>query len=206
MLLLTILPLVLPFLTPSSAQLTVYTAPRGVPAATTNSDGSIITNTVSGAATATRDWTFYTNLPAYDALRLQPPQPISPPLTSYSLALPAAAALPADRPLSIPIRGNLLGFSIELSVADTILGVNGKILKPQFLNYLANIRNRAGVGAQVRVGGNSQEGSTMYENGLEDGKTIEKIKVSDIVVSTKGFTRSHLVISRRLILCIIPAA
>jgi len=41
---------------------------------------------------------------------------------------------------------------------------------------MANIRNRAGHGAIVRVGGNTQESSTFYEQGTDDGSMIEKIK------------------------------
>lgn len=81
----------------------------------------------------------YTGLPAYDPTRLTPPSPPSPPINSGNVALPAnsAAAAAQGLPLSIPQKGNFLGFSIELSVADTLLGSSGRNLKPQFLNYLA---------------------------------------------------------------------
>jgi len=72
---------------------------------------------------------------------------------------------------------------VELSVADSILGTTGEVLKPQFLNYLANIQQRSGVGPQVRVGGNSQEGSSIFVEGTSNGRLIEKIKVSDYPVS-----------------------
>jgi len=72
---------------------------------------------------------------------------------------------------------------VELSVADSILGSTGQVLKPQFLNYLANIQQRSGVGPQVRVGGNSQEGSSIFVEGTSNGRLIEKIKVSDYPVS-----------------------
>jgi hypothetical protein len=41
---------------------------------------------------------------------------------------------------------------------------------------MANIRNRAGHGALVRIGGNTQESSTLYTQGTDDGSMIEKIK------------------------------
>ena len=86
------------------------------------------------------------------------------------------AAQAANFEVGIPQRGNFLGFSIELSVADVIMGKNGEQLKPEFLNYLANIQVRAGQGPLIRVGGNTQEGSTIYANGLADGLELDKIK------------------------------
>lgn len=171
---LTVLSLVLPFLPSSLAQVTVYTGIDGPQPSGTEENPSA-TNAGPGG--------FVTNLPAYDSLRLTGPAPIQPPLTGYSIGIPSPDLLPADRPLSRPIRGNLLGFSVELSVADQILGTTGQVLKPQFLNYLANIHQRAGVGPQVRVGGNSQEGSSIFVDGTSNGRLIEKIKVSDYVVS-----------------------
>jgi hypothetical protein len=50
-------------------------------------------------------------------------------------------------------------------------------LKIEFLNYLQNIRNRAGVGPIVRVGGNSQEDSSIWADGLADGLNIDKIRL-----------------------------
>jgi hypothetical protein len=169
------LPFLLPFLPSVLSQVTVYT---GIPGAqATPSDGSDPSATVAGPAG------FTTNLPAYDTTRLTGPAPISPPLNGYSIGIPSTDLLPAERPLSKPIRGNLLGFSVELSIADSILGTTGQVLKPQFLNYLANIQQRSGVGPQVRVGGNSQEGSSIFVEGTSNGRIIEKIRVSDVVVS-----------------------
>ncbi|WVQ82507.1 hypothetical protein IAT38_004636 [Cryptococcus sp. DSM 104549] len=128
----------------------------------------------------------YTGLPAYDPTRLTAPSPPENPVTSYTLSLPATgdAVLAAGGALSIPQKGNFLGFSIELSVATSILGSAGGNLKVPFLNFMANIQNRAGAGALVRVGGNSQEGSTIFVDGLDDGLAMEKIKVSSGVTDT----------------------
>jgi hypothetical protein len=81
----------------------------------------------------------YTGLPAYDPTVLTPPAAPSPPVTSGSVAVPSNSAALAAQGLylSIPQKGNFLGFSIELSVADVTLGKNGKQLKQQFLNYMA---------------------------------------------------------------------
>jgi hypothetical protein len=170
----TVLPFVLPFLPSAFSQVTVYT---GIPGAASASEGSDPSATVAGPGG------FTTNLPAYDTTRLTGPAPIQPPLNDYSIGIPSPDLLTASRPLSKPIRGNLLGFSVELSVADQILGTTGQVLKPQFLNYLANIQQRSGVGPQVRVGGNSQEGSSIFVEGTSNGRLIEKIKVSDYPVS-----------------------
>lgn len=67
------------------------------------------------------------------------------------------------------------------------MGKNPVNLKVPFLNYLANIRNRAGMGPLVRVGGNSQEASTLYSQGFANNLIIEKVKVDG--VSTCGLFR-----------------
>jgi hypothetical protein len=125
----------------------------------------------------------------------------------FTSAADALVATGAE--LSIKQRGNFLGFSIELSVANTIsafrrassngrqlwpclrfksltrprpchapppVGSSATNLKVPFLNYLANIRTRAGQGAIVRVGGNSQEGSTLFLEGMTN-IMIDKIKL-----------------------------
>lgn len=57
------------------------------------------------------------------------------------------------------------------------MGKHGTALNPIFLNYMANIKNRAGCGPVIRVGGNTQDSSTLV---LEDGAaTTEKIKVDN---------------------------
>jgi hypothetical protein len=121
----------------------------------------------------------YTGLPAYDPTRLTPPAPPQPPVTSYTLTIPGTSqmALEQGLALSIPQQGNFLGFSIELSIANNILGKSANTLKPQFLNYLANIQNRAGRGPVVRVGGNTQDSSTLYLDSFANGDNIEKIKI-----------------------------
>jgi hypothetical protein len=59
--------------------------------------------------------------------------------------------------MSIGIPSNMLGISIELSVANDYLG--DKVGEPAYilLNYLEAIRVRAGQGAILRVGGNTQD-------------------------------------------------
>lgn len=114
----------------------------------------------------------------YDPLQLVPPAPPSPPVTSLAVAIPptTAALAEAGRHVSIAQKGNFLGFSIELSVADAVMGASGRHLKPEFLNYLANIYARAGSGPVVRVGGNTQDNSTIMPDGFPGGGMIEKIR------------------------------
>ncbi|EIW72362.1 hypothetical protein TREMEDRAFT_41693 [Tremella mesenterica DSM 1558] len=151
---------------------------------TANPDVTVYTGQATATTSAAADST-YTGLPAYDPTVLTPPPAPQPPINSYTLALPASAAdLGSNYSLSIPQKGNFLGFSIELSVANTVLGEKGNELKVPFLNYMANIRDRAGAGPIIRVGGNSQEGSTIFADGLEDGESLDKIKVSDDVTAT----------------------
>lgn len=107
-------------------------------------------------------------------LRLNPPPPPQPPTTALDLVIPADPNA-AGFPLSIPQKGNFLGFSIELSVATTLLGDSPTNLKPTFLNYLANIQTRIGEGALIRVGGNTQDSSTLFVDGLPGGASVSKI-------------------------------
>lgn len=156
------LSLILALASTAVAELTLYTG--GV-------------TTTSATTTSTAAGTAYTGYPAYDPTTLDPPTPPSPPVTTYTLPIPAddTTLAASNYTLSVAQRGNFLGFSIELSVANTILGSHSTALKVPFLNYLSTIRTRAGQGAIVRVGGNTQESSTLYTQGLDDGAMIDKI-------------------------------
>jgi hypothetical protein len=77
--------------------------------------------------------------------------------------------------------------SCSLRVA---VGQHATSLKVPFLNYMANIRNRAGHGALVRIGGNTQESATLYTQGTVDGSMIEKIKEEGAAVVSPGDTPS----------------
>lgn len=153
-----------------SAQVTVYTVK---PSPTTT-----VTSRAPDAS--------WTGLPVYDPLQLIPPAPPSPAVTAVNIPIPpnSAALHASNLSLSIPQKGNFLGFSVELSVADSIMGASGDHLKPEFLNYLNNIQVRAGSGAVVRVGGNTQDNSTIYPQGFRDGKEIEKIRAPGASVTT----------------------
>jgi hypothetical protein len=153
----------------ANAQVTIYTGRTEEPSATT----------VTRAPDA--QWT---GLPMYDPLQLDPPAPPEQAIGNVPIVIPPnSAALAAGVQgegdgtglyLSIPQRGNFLGFSVELSVADSLMGSTADNVKPEFLNYLANIYTRAGVGPVVRVGGNTQDSSTLVPDGFGGTKYIEK--------------------------------
>lgn len=95
-------------------------------------------------------------LPSAANLAVQP----LPPLPDVALGTQTFSVpdTPADGSvMSMGIPANMLGISIELSVANDFLG--DKIGEPayQLLNYLESIRIRAGTGAILRVGGNTQD-------------------------------------------------
>jgi hypothetical protein len=114
---------------------------------------------------------------------VQGPEPTAANLTAQPLPDPPSPALSsetytiADTPpdgmyMSIGVPSNLLGISIELSVANDFLG--DKIGEPsnQLLNYLEAIRVRAGRGAVLRIGGNTQD-TAIYD--ADYAGVIEKI-------------------------------
>jgi hypothetical protein len=65
-----------------------------------------------------------------------------------------------------------MGFSIEFSVINQVLGINSSFLQVPFLNLMSTLVQRGG-SAHVRVGGNTQDYATLV-NSLADGKIIEK--------------------------------
>ncbi|ORY23372.1 hypothetical protein BCR39DRAFT_507851 [Naematelia encephala] len=170
---------------PSVLGVTVYSVPT---------ETTTATPTTSLAAGAT-----WTGLAAYDPTRLTPPAAPSPPVTS------AAITPPADGPsvwdsgyqLSIKQSGNFFGFSLELSVASSVLGKNSNSssssdqagnIKPQLLNYLNNLRDRAKIGPYMRVGGNSQETSSLFAGGFGPNVTDNLQKVTDSSGSAIEYT------------------
>ncbi|KAH7922605.1 glycoside hydrolase family 79 protein [Leucogyrophana mollusca] len=114
-----------------------------------------------GDSTATAAGANYTGAAAYDPTVLQPPPVPSGLPTQFSIQLQGSTS--AVSGLSIQQRGSFLGYSIEFSVIDQVLGINSSFLQVPFLNLMANIRERAGE-VHIRVGGNTQETATLVEN------------------------------------------
>ncbi|KZS99865.1 glycoside hydrolase family 79 protein, partial [Laetiporus sulphureus 93-53] len=113
----------------------------------------------------------YTAAAAYDPTVLNPPPiPDPPPSTQFELQLHNDAG--DVQGLSFPMSGALLGFCIEMSVADQVRDTH---LQVPFLNLMALITECAGR-VHVRVGGNFQENATLISD-LSNGKSIAKQSV-----------------------------
>ncbi|KAG9217951.1 glycoside hydrolase family 79 protein [Pleurotus ostreatus PC15] len=111
-------------------------------------------------------------LPAYDKTVLIPPGPPQPPTTAFGLELqPQAASVPG---LSITQSGAFLGFSIEMSVVNQVLGKNSSHIAVPLLNLLGNLQHRAG-SVRIRCGGNTQE-LARFTDQLDNGAAIAKEK------------------------------
>ncbi|KAH9851266.1 glycoside hydrolase family 79 protein [Lenzites betulinus] len=135
----------------------------------------------SGTSTAVSTTSFvtvpgpphYTEPAAYNNIYMLPPPIPSPaPATQFAIGVPTSAQLMTG--LSIPQKGTFFGFSIEMSVANQLIGTNGTTLHPEFLNLMNIVADRAGA-VHIRVGGNTQETAFLVES-LPDGKMIEKDK------------------------------
>ncbi|KAG8992102.1 hypothetical protein FRB94_012010 [Tulasnella sp. JGI-2019a] len=85
--------------------------------------------------------------------------------------------------LSNPVSGTLMGWSIELSIADTLIGATDKLLRPEFLNYCVVIAARAG-GVTIRVGGNTQDKAKLMDS-LPNNKTIIKTVDTESTAKTR---------------------
>ncbi|KAJ7649886.1 hypothetical protein FB45DRAFT_778805, partial [Roridomyces roridus] len=122
-----------------------------------------------GTKTGTANVGLYTGAAAYDPRVLVPPSPPNPP-PPMQFVQPLTLAVPANT--SILQSGSFFGFSIEFSVMDQILGINGSFLQVPFLNLMGNLAARGG-SVRVRIGGNTQETATLVQS-LPDGKMMEK--------------------------------
>ncbi|KAJ7235652.1 glycoside hydrolase family 79 protein [Mycena rebaudengoi] len=136
------------------AEITVYYAPGQVPFVTTSAAASD-----------------YTGVAAYNPTTLLPPPVPTPAVPS---SFPVALRTGGTPGASIPQLGSFVGFSIEMSVSNQVLGKNATFIQVPFLNLLANIQQRAGR-VMVRVGGNSQESAKLVGDGIiPDGRILQK--------------------------------
>ncbi|KAF7318924.1 Glyco-hydro-79C domain-containing protein [Mycena chlorophos] len=97
-----------------------------------------------------------------------------PPLPTPSIATTVNVQLENEGTsgLSIKHTGAFIGFSVEMSVSNQILGKNSTLIQVPFLNLMGNIQQRAG-SVHVRVGGNSQESAKVAET-LPDYRVLAK--------------------------------
>ncbi|CDZ97104.1 Glycoside hydrolase, superfamily [Phaffia rhodozyma] len=145
-------------------------------------------------ATASASAASATSTAAYSAAILTPPSPPGDQPTSMTWSLwesTDALVDPArgNAKVSVAQKGNFMGFSVELSVANQVLGPSSIELRAPFLNYLQNLRSRTQSGARIRIGGNSQEGSIMYPvdelpGGGAGGSFLEKASSTATTTNT----------------------
>lgn len=121
-------------------------------------------------ATSTAATSNFTNAAAYDRTVLNPPPVPNPAIpTSVPIQLQSSGV---TSNVSVPVNGGFFGLSIEMSVANQVLGRNSTLLQVTFLNLMANLIERAGW-VQVRVGGNSQESAELVSS-LPNGTMLAK--------------------------------
>ncbi|CAE6489353.1 unnamed protein product [Rhizoctonia solani] len=98
------------------------------------------------------------------------PVPSPPPPGPTDIAVQPAGA--NDR-LSKPHRPDFIGFSIELSISDRLIGTNATWINPVFLNFVQHIRARSGK-VPIRLGGNTQDASAVFPRQSLGNATIKK--------------------------------
>ncbi|KAF8636081.1 hypothetical protein AX17_003787 [Amanita inopinata Kibby_2008] len=122
-----------------------------------------------GTGTDTASPADYTGAAAYNPTVLQaPPVPSGFP-TQYNIQLQNGGAPPG---VSIPHMGSFVGFSIEMSVANQVLGKGPKFIQVPFLNLMANLQRRSGR-INIRVGGNTQETAVLVDHN-PNGNILQK--------------------------------
>ncbi|KAF8064386.1 glycoside hydrolase family 79 protein [Lyophyllum atratum] len=119
-------------------------------------------------ATTTAAAASYTGAAAYNPTTLLPP-PVPSPLNRQFVIQLQNGGTPG---VSIQQPGSFFGFSIEMSVANQVLGKNSTLIQVAFLNLMANLQQRSG-GINIRVGGNTQETAALVQS-TPDGRIIEK--------------------------------
>jgi len=119
-------------------------------------------------ATSTVPAAQYTGAAAYNPTTLLPP-PVPSPLNTQFVIQLQNGGTPG---VSIQQEGCFFGFSIEMSVANQVLGKNSTFIQVAFLNLMANLQHRSGR-INIRVGGNTQETAVLVPS-TPDGRMLEK--------------------------------
>ncbi|OCH92578.1 glycoside hydrolase family 79 protein [Obba rivulosa] len=138
----------------------------------------------TAAGTAVFDPATFAGPAAFNPVILAPPPPPPPGAlsTDVLLQLPSSASDAQGFALSAPLAGPFLGFSIEMSIVNQVIGINSTYVQVPFLNLMALVAERSG-GVHVRVGGNSQENATMVQS-LPGGTVIAKAAVPGSATNT----------------------
>ncbi|KAJ7034447.1 hypothetical protein C8F04DRAFT_1101881 [Mycena alexandri] len=114
----------------------------------------------------------YTGVAAYNPGTLVPPPLPTPAVLTNPI--PVNLQNSGTPGLGVKQKGSFLGFSIEMSVTNQVLGKNSTLLQVPFLNLMANIVQRAG-SVMVRVGGNTQESAHLVPVGdILNGRVLSK--------------------------------
>ncbi|KAH7103897.1 hypothetical protein BKA62DRAFT_828089 [Auriculariales sp. MPI-PUGE-AT-0066] len=88
--------------------------------------------------------------PTQPVTQVQRPDPV--PQLDFGVTLDYSGSPVAG----IPVPGSFLGISIEMSLAEAVIGPNATWIRPQFLNLMSTLKERGG-NPVLRLGGNSQE-------------------------------------------------
>ncbi|EJD52125.1 hypothetical protein AURDEDRAFT_111590 [Auricularia subglabra TFB-10046 SS5] len=114
----------------------------------------------------------YVGWQAYDPTELEdPPLPNPAPPLDFEIT-PDTSGNPQA---GIQVEGSFLGISIELSLAEAVIGPNSSWLRPQFLNLMSTVSERGGPPV-LRCGGNTQEKAQLVES-LPGGIPMHKIAI-----------------------------
>ncbi|KZV79252.1 hypothetical protein EXIGLDRAFT_476338 [Exidia glandulosa HHB12029] len=113
----------------------------------------------------------YKGWQAYDPSQpLQdPPLPDPAPPLDFTLELDTTGSPQAGN----EVLGSFLGISIEMSLAEAVIGPNSSWLRPQFLNFISTMKERGGPPV-LRLGGNTQEKAKLVDS-LPGGAATGKI-------------------------------
>ncbi|KAJ7457799.1 glycoside hydrolase family 79 protein [Mycena latifolia] len=148
------------------------------------------------AAFTTAPGAAYSGVAAYNPSTL-----VAPPVPSPTIltTIPVQLQNSGTPNLSIKQKGSFIGFSIEMSVTNQVLGKNSTFIQVPFLNLMGNIQQRAG-SVMIRVGGNTQESATLVDV-LDNGRILEK-NLTGVTGTTQtpplDFTRDLLYLMRNI--------
>ncbi|KAH7103137.1 hypothetical protein BKA62DRAFT_69091 [Auriculariales sp. MPI-PUGE-AT-0066] len=141
----------------------------------------------------------YTGWEAYNDNQpcVAPPLPDPKPAVDFTVPLDYGGN-PQNAGVEVP--GSFLGISIEMSLAEALIGPNSSWVWPQFLNLMSNLKERGG-SPVLRLGGNSQEKAYIVDE-LAGGHSIERHVIgpssftnTPTLVFTKGIVEAMKVAS-----------
>ncbi|KZV91537.1 hypothetical protein EXIGLDRAFT_769782 [Exidia glandulosa HHB12029] len=122
----------------------------------------------------------YVGWQAYDPTTLDdPPLPNPMPPLDFQIQLDTSGNPAASQDQL----GSFLGISIEMSLAEAVIGPNSSWLRPQFLNLMSTLKERGGPPV-LRLGGNTQEKAELVDS-IDGGGSLAKF-----AIGPTGFTNT----------------